>query len=146
MLIMKKINLLLVSLLIGISFALAGGDEQKVEELVSKHKAKIEKADSKDWKIYADCANALVERRIISREVYDWICHSIEIKETIYNRVVKGDYYVLKGEIRKAQAEYVKAIELAKKENKHYEIGRIQWKILISMGVENYNNFHADMK
>jgi predicted RNA polymerase sigma factor len=68
------------------------------------------------------------------------------VKETIFNRTVKGDFLVIKGKIKEAQAEYVRAIELARELNKKDQIPGIQWKILISMGVENYNNFHAGEK
>jgi hypothetical protein len=109
-----------------------------------KHKIRVENAAPDDWMTFAKCAEALVSKRIASDEAGNWIGHSIAVRETAYNRTVKGDYLVLKGKIRDAQAEYVRAIELAKQENQQDEIGKIQWKILISMGIENYNRYHTE--
>jgi predicted RNA polymerase sigma factor len=116
------------------------------EEYVLKYKARIETAAPDDWKTFAECANALVSKRIATVEVMNWIDHSIEIRETVFNRTIKGDYLILKGKIREGQAEYVRAIKLARQANRQDEIGEIQWKILISMGIENYNRFQAENK
>ena len=129
--------------LLCVSFVFASGSDVDIEEFISKHKARIEKAAPDDWKTFADCANALISRRIAAEEVLQWIDQSIKVKETIYNRTIKGDFLVVKGKIKEAQAEYVRAIELARETNKKDEIPGIQWKILISMGIENYNNFHT---
>jgi len=143
MLKVKIFTTLLAIFFAGITCVLADGNDLDVEEFISKHKARVEKAGIDDWETFAECANALVTKRIASEEVILWIDKSIEIKETIYNRTVKGDYLVCKGKIKEAQNEYIRAIELARELNKNDEIPGIQWKILISMGVENYNNFHS---
>ena len=116
------------------------------EEMITKQERRAENAAPDDWKTFADCANSLVANRIVTEEAMQWIDRSINIRETVFNRTVKGDYLVLKGKIREAQAEYVRAIELAKLENKPEQIGNIQWKIMISMGIDNYNKFQAENK
>lgn len=114
-----------------------------MEDFVLKHKLKIENARDRDWKTYAECANAFVSKRICNAEILDWINQSISIKETVFNHVVKGDYFVVTGKITEAKNAYIKAIDLAMKNGKNKEISDIQWKILIAMGVENYNEFHS---
>jgi hypothetical protein len=126
--------------------AFSSGNDLNVEEYISKHKTRIKNAAPDDWKTFADCANALVSKRIASIEAINWIDRSIEVRETVYNRTIKGDFLVLKGRIRDAQAEYVRAIELAKQENRGEEIPKIQWKILVAMGVENYYRFQSENK
>ena len=128
------------------SFVYADGNESRTEELIDKHQSIIDKAKVKDWKTYADCANDLVSMRICNEEILSWINKSIEIKETIFNRTVKGDFLLLAGEYKNAKKEYVKAISLAQKSGKKNVIPDLQWKILIAMGVENYDNFHAAQK
>jgi len=103
-------------------------------------------AKPKDWKTPALCANDLITQRIKSVDALDWISKSIEIKETVSNRVIKGDYYVMNEEIDKAQNEYIKAINLARETGKSEMIPDIQWKVLVAMGVQNYLNFHASNK
>jgi hypothetical protein len=122
----------------------ADGNKSRTEELIDKHQSIIDKAKVKDWKTYADCANDLVSMRICNEEILSWINKSIEIKETIFNRTVKGDFLLLAGEYKNAKKEYVKAISLAQKSGKKNVIPDLQWKILIAMGVENYDNFHAN--
>mgnify|MGYP001812938824 FL=1 len=128
------------------SFVYADGNKSRTEELIDKHQSIIDKAKVKDWKTYADCANDLVSMRICNEEILSWINKSIEIKETIFNRTVKGDFLLLAGEYKNAKKEYVKAISLAQKSGKKNVIPDLQWKILIAMGVENYDNFHAAQK
>jgi len=119
------------------------GNKDAAEESLLKHKTIISKAKDRDWKTYAECANAMVTKRICNTEILNWINKSISIKETVFNHVVKGDYFVVEGKITEAKNEYIRAIELAMKNGKEDEVSDIQWKILIAMGVENYNNFHS---
>ena len=124
----------------------ADGNDSKAEELIDKHQTKISKAKVKDWKTYAECASELVSLRIGNEEILSWINKSIEIKETVFNRTVKGDFLVLAGDYIDAKKEYIKAISLAQKSGEKNKIPDLQWKILIAMGDENYHNFHADQK
>jgi hypothetical protein len=119
------------------------GAETSPEELIDKQQSIVEKARPHDWETYAKCADALISQRISSKEILSWIDRSIEIKETAYNRTVKGDFLVLKGKLTDAKKEYIKAIDLAQKTGERDKIAGIQWKILVAMGIENYNNFHA---
>jgi len=124
----------------------ADGNDSKAEELIDKHQTKISKAKVKDWKTYAECASELVSLRINNEEILSWINKSIEIKETVFNRTVKGDFLVLAGEYVSAKKEYIKAISLAQQSGDKKIIPDLQWKILIAMGMENYHNFHANQK
>jgi hypothetical protein len=124
--------------------AYADGNDSRTEELIDKHQSRIARAKLNDWKIYADCANELVIMRIANAEILSWINKSIEIKETVFNRTVKGDILVLQGKTTEAQKEYVKAIGLAQNTEQENKIPDLQWKILVAMGIENYNNFHTD--
>lgn len=128
------------------SLVLADGNKSRTEELIDKHQSIIDNAKIEDWKTYAECANELVSMRIYDEEILSWINKSIEIKETIFNRTVKGDFLLLAGEYINAKKEYIKAISLAQKSGKKNVIPDLQWKILIAMGVENYDNFHANQK
>ena len=76
------------------------------EALILKHSEAVEKAKAKDWKTPALCANDIVTQRIKSEEALNWVNKSIEIKETVFNRVVKGDYFVVAGEIE-VDAEFI---------------------------------------
>lgn len=136
----------IVITLFSATFAIADGNDTRTEELIDKHQALIEKAKVKDWKTYADCARELVSMKICNEEILSWINKSIEIKETVFNRTVKGDFHLLSGEYVNAKKEYVKAISLAQKSGEKSKIPDLQWKILITMGVENYNDFHANKK
>ena len=128
------------------SLVLADGNDTRTAELIDKHQTIIDKAKVTDWKTYAECANELVSMRICNEEILSWINKSIDIKETIFNRTVKGDYLVLAGQYVNAKKEYIKAISLAQKSGDRSIIPDLQWKILVTMGVENYNNFHANKK
>jgi len=146
MLKLKIFTTFLVTFFGGTFYAFSAGNDLNVEEFISKYKARMENAAPDDWKTFADCAYALVSKQIATSEALNWIDRSIGIRETVYNRTVRGDFLVLKGTIREAQAEYVRAIELARLENRKDEISGIQWKILISMGIENYNKFKVGNK
>jgi len=137
---------LIVIAALGITTAFADGYDTKTEQLIDKHQAKIEKANATDWKMYAECANELVSLRICSDEILAWINKSIDIKETVFNRTVKGDFLVLAGQYIDAKKEYIQAISLAQKNGQKEIIPDLQWKILVAMGVENYHNFHDQQK
>lgn len=136
----------IVIALFSTTFVYADGNDTRTEELIDKHQTIIANAKVKDWKTYANCANELVSMQICSAEILSWINKSIEIKETVFNRTVKGDYLVLAGQYINAKKEYIKAISLAQKSGDRSIIPDLQWKILVTMGVENYNNFHANKK
>jgi hypothetical protein len=127
-----------------ISMACADGNESKSEEMIDKHQSRIAKAHANDWKTYAECADELVSLRICNPEILSWINTSIKIKETVFNRTLKGDFLVLEGKFTEAKKEYIKAIGLAQNTPDEKEIPDLQWKILITMGIENYTNFHAN--
>jgi hypothetical protein len=140
----KDITTYFAAFLICTGYVYAGGSDLNEKEYITKQEVRISNASPDDWKTFADCANALISKRIVTDETIEWIETSIRIRETVYNRTIKGDYLVLKGAIREGQAEYVRAIELAKLENKSEEISSIQWKIMVSLGIENYNKFQSE--
>jgi hypothetical protein len=141
---LRIITTLIVTMMLSISMSMADGNDSNTEDLIDKQEAKIEKARSQDWKLYAECADVLIKARISNKDVLSWINKSIEIKETVYNRTLMGDYLVLENKTTEAKKEYIKAISLAQKNGEKEKISGIQWKILVAMGVENYNNFHAN--
>jgi hypothetical protein len=124
----------------------ADGNDSNKDDLIDKLETKIEKAKFQDWKLYAECADELIQARIVNEEILSWINKSIEIKETVFNRTLMGDYLVLQNKTKEAKMEYVKAIALARKTGEKDKISGIQWKILVAMGIENYNDWHANNK
>ena len=146
---MKKLRIfttLLVTMIFSIAMSYADGNDSNTDQLIVKHQMIIAKAGIKDWKCYAECADALMTQRIVNDEVLSWIKKSIEIKETVFNRTLMGDYLVLNNKTTEAKKEYIKAISLAQTTGEKSKISGIQWKILVAMGVENYNDFHATNK
>lgn len=141
---LTKIISIVTLILLTSQVTLAGKPETTDEDmLIVKHREHVEKAKPNDWKTPAMCVNELVSYRIKSEEALNWINRSIEIKETVFNRVVKGDYYLVMEEVDKAQNEYIRAINLAREEGKNELIPDIQWKVLVAMGVKNYLDFHS---
>jgi uncharacterized protein YutE (UPF0331/DUF86 family) len=140
---LRIITTIIVTILFSWSTSYGDGNESKIDELIDKHQSRIAKANHKDWKTYAECANSMVEMRIANDEILSWINKSIDIKETVYNRTVRGDFLILQKKFTDAKKEYIKAICLAQKTGEKYKIPDIQWKILIAMGIENYTNFHT---
>jgi hypothetical protein len=145
---MKKIlNIIPVLTLTFLAFQFTYAEDLTCEEeeiLITKLTKTVGKANPKDWKTPAHCASDIINLRIKSAVALEWINKSIEIKETVYNRVVKGDYYIVNEEPQKALDEYIRAINLAREKEKKELIPDIQWKVLVAMGVQNYLDFHAN--
>lgn len=135
-----------LSFFLSIVSVYAEGNEVNEEKFIAQNQHKVERAAENDWKTPAECAEALVSKRIWNKIALEWINKSIDIRETVYNRIVKGDFLVLTGKIKEGQKEYIRAIELAKETGNNSEIGHIQWKMLISMGLENYQNYQTQKK
>jgi len=143
---MKKLGIfttIIVILLSNLTIASADGNDSKTEELIDKYEARIANAKMHDWKTYAECADALISMGVASDEVLAWIDRSIEVRETVYNRTVRGDCLLKQGKITDAKKEYIRAIGLAQQTGERDKISNIQWKILVAMGIENYNNFQT---
>ena len=143
---MKKLRIIttiIVTIFFSLTYAYADGNDSGPDELIDKNQAIIDRAKVNDWRTLAECADALISKRIISDEILNWIDRSIKIKETVYNRTVRGDFLVVQGKTTEAKKEYIKAISLAQKTGERSKIADIQWKILVAMGVENLNDFQA---
>ena len=144
---MKKLRIIttiIVILFFSLTIVYADGNDSRTEELIDKYESRIANAKMYDWKTYAECADALISMGVANDKVMGWIDRSIEVKETIYNRIVRGDCLLKQGKITDAKKEYIKAIGLAQQTGERDKISGIQWKILVAMGIENYNNFQSN--
>lgn len=139
----KNIAAIVVILLFSTASVLADGNDSRKDELIGKYQSRIDKAKEHDWQTYAECADELLSLRITCEEVCNWIEKSIQIKETVKNRTLKGDLMVLQGKYTEAKKEYIKAIALAQHSDEAHLIADLQWKILVASGIENYEDFNA---
>ncbi len=110
------------------------------ESVIVRMKNRAENAREGDWKTLADCANKLILRGIANGEVLSWIEKSVCMQENYYNLSLMGDYFHLKQEFYMAKLFYLKAMQMIQLKSNPEEMRRLQWKILISMGTENYYN------
>jgi hypothetical protein len=108
------------------------------ERMLLRAKRKVDNAKAGDWKTLADCANDLIKKGISSEDELEWINRSIALNENIYNISLLGDYFILKREYKRAIENYLKAIQLARIENNTEAIPTLQWKVLITLGTQNY--------
>ena len=108
------------------------------ESILTRMKNRADNARNGDWKTLADCANKLILRGISSGEVLSWLEKSICIQENYYNLSLMGDYFHLKQDFYLAKQFYLKAMQVVQLESDPEEMRKLQWKILISMGTENY--------
>ncbi|HLF35245.1 MAG TPA: hypothetical protein VI583_13465 [Cyclobacteriaceae bacterium] len=139
---MRPILIIYFTVLWFTSPALAEGriDRNSDESILIRMKNRAENAREGDWKILADCAEKLISRGIANDEILSWIEKSICVEENYYNLSLLGDYFHLKQDYSLAKQFYVKALLMAQKVNNPDAMRRLQWKILISMGTENYYN------
>ena len=142
----RNITAIIVTVLFSTVIVFADGNDSKKEELIDKYQSRIDKAKEHDWQTYAECAHELLSLRITCDEVCHWIEKSIQIKETVQNRTLKGDLLVLQGKYVDAKKEYIKAIALAQHSEESHKIADLQWKIMIASGIENYHSFHANQE
>jgi hypothetical protein len=135
------LTILILMLAFNIVFAVGKSDNSSDEAYYMKVKAKAESVKSNDWKSLAKCAKSVIDKKIAKDETLSWINESIEINKNYYNLTVLGDYYKLHKEFRKANESYVDAMMSAKKAGKENLVPKIQWKISLAMGEENYYNY-----
>ena len=113
-------------------------DNKSDESFIVRMKNKAENAREGDWKTLADCANKLIMRGIGSGEALSWLEKSICMQENSYNLSLMGDYFHLKQDFYLAKQFYLKAMQMVRFETNPEAMRKLQWKILISMGTENY--------
>lgn len=140
---MRTTTLTILILMFAFNIVFAGSkrDNTSNEAIFMKVKAKAESVKSDDWKSLAKCAKTLLDNKIKREEALSWINESIEINRNYYNLTLLGDYYRMHLEINKAYESYVQALLSAKKAGKERLVPGIQWKILLTMGTENYLNY-----
>ena len=140
---MNRIYLIYFVLFLSVFQAKAADDNSisRTEANIIKAKLKIEHAGADNWKVRADEAKRLMDLQIICPEEIDWLNKSIAINENYYNLTLLGDYYRLSLDFPRAYENYLKAINLAQKNNHREAIPAIQWKLLITTGTKNYSDF-----
>lgn len=99
------------------------------DKAVEKAREAVENASPDDWYTLANSAEKLIRKNKNLKEANEWLDRSIEIKETVYNLTVKGDYYQANQLPDKALEYYVKAMNLAKSEDANANISDIQRKV-----------------
>jgi hypothetical protein len=122
------------------SLAESRNDRNSDESILIRMKNRAENVREGDWKTLADCAEKLISRGIANDEILSWIERSICVHENYHNLTLLGDYFHLKQDYSLAKQFYVKALLLAQGDNNPDAMRKLQWKILISMGTENYYN------
>jgi len=99
------------------------------DKAVEKAREAVENASPDDWYTLANSAEKLIRKNKNLKEANEWLDRSIEIKKTVYNLTVKGDYYQANQLPDKALEYYVKAMNLAKSEDANADISDIQRKV-----------------
>ncbi len=122
---------LVVAFLLSVSVSYASTGS-KAEE---KAREAVENAAPDDWHTLAESAEKLMRKKKNLKEANEWIDKSISIKETSYNTTLKGDYYYALQMPDKALEYYVKAMQLAHKENKDADLSSIQQKVAAITGI-----------
>lgn len=103
--------------------------KQNDDKAILKAREAVQNASPDDWHTLAKSAEKCLTKKANLREANEWIEKSIEIKPTVYNLGLKGDYYVLNQLPEKALEYYVKAMTTAKSEDVNSDISDIQKKI-----------------
>ncbi len=99
------------------------------DKAVEKAREAVENASPDDWHTLAKSADKLIRKNKNLKEAHEWIEKSIEIKPTVYNLTIKGDYYMANRLPDDAVKFYVKAMNMAKNEDNHADVSDLQNKI-----------------
>jgi hypothetical protein len=121
------------SLLVALSFVAISATAYAgipTEKIVKEARAEVEAASPDDWYTYAEAASKCIERGINMREASAWIKKSVDIKETVYNMKVLGDYYVANRLPEKAVEAYSKSIRIGKLKDDNYADKATQDKVV----------------
>lgn len=119
------LSLSLVIIFLASSITYAAADNKAVE----KAREAVENASPDDWHTLAKSAEKLLRKNTNLKEANEWIDQSLEIKVTPYNLTLKGDYYNANQLPDKALEFYVKAMKVAREENKDADLSDLQQKI-----------------
>lgn len=99
------------------------------DKTVEKARQAVQNASPDDWHTLAKSAEKCFNRNVNLKEAAEWLDKSIEIKPTVYNLTLKGDYYKMNRLPDKALDYYVKAMKIAKEEDNNSDLSEIQRKI-----------------
>lgn len=131
----SRLGMGLLSLsLVGLStLARAEGPKERSEsKMVQKARERVEEAAYHDWYTLAKAAERCIVLDQNLKEAYDWLSKSIEIKESVYNCTVLGDYYLKNDLPRDAMNSYLKALGMGRSEIEDFdgrELERKIWKV-----------------
>ncbi len=140
---MKTAIISTLILLFAFNIVFAGDNDSKSANsaLILKMTAKADAVKEGNWKALANCARTLLDKRINTEEELTWLEKSISVNRNCYNLALLGDYYRLNFNFNKAYENYIEAIKEAQRWGKMDEIPGIQWKILMTMGTQNYYDY-----
>jgi len=104
----------------------AGKNDDKT---VQKAREAVEQASPDDWHTLAKSAEKCFRKNVNLKEASKWLDKSIEIKPTVYNLGLKGDYYAMNKLPEKALEYYIKAMNVAKEADNYADVSDLQLKI-----------------
>ncbi len=122
----KVIAMAFIAIAISSAYTFARQNDDKA---ILKAREAVQNASPDDWHTLAKSAEKCLNKKANLKEANEWIEKSIEIKPTVYNLGLKGDYYMLNQLPEKALEYYVKAMTTAKSENVDSDVSDIQRKI-----------------
>jgi hypothetical protein len=101
-----------------------------VDKTVKEARAAVEAASPDDWHTYAKAAELCIAKGVNMKEAARWIKRSVEIRETVYNMKVLGNYYAANRLPKKAVEAYSKSIRIGKLTDNNYGDKETQDKIV----------------
>lgn len=111
--------------------ALAGPNEKSESRAVQKARAMVEEAAYHDWFTLAKAAERCIVIDKNLKEAYDWLAQSVEIRETVYNLTVLGDYYLKNDLPREAINSYLKALGMGRREIEDFDGRQLEQKVWV---------------
>lgn len=108
-----------------------GPKERNESRAVQKAREMVEESAYHDWHTLAKAAERCIVIDKNLKEAYDWLEMSIELKETVYNLTVLGDYYLKNDLPVKAMNTYLKALGMARNENRAFDGSELESKIWV---------------
>lgn len=108
-----------------------GPKERNESRTVQKAREMVEESAYHDWRTLAKAAERCIVIDKNLKEAYDWLEMSIELKETVYNLTVLGDYYLKNDLPVKAMNSYLKALGIARNEVRDFDGRELESKIWV---------------
>lgn len=108
-----------------------GPKERNESRTVQKAREMVEESAYHDWRTLAKAAERCIVIDKNLKEAYDWLEMSIELKETVYNLTVLGDYYLKNDLPVKAMNSYLKALGTARNEFRDFDGRELENKIWV---------------